>query len=129
MCQTMLPVSQEWNELHHLQASLRGRPSALNPAVPNDGLRLTANCGAHQIMESLGGDELWVDRFIAQHAAIVCVPCLPTSLLHPPRSGSVHARLSAGSRCFIPACRYYWILLALFWFDPDTVCAYAAAAT
>lgn len=24
-----------------------------------------------QIMESLGGDQLWVDRFMAQHAAIV----------------------------------------------------------
>lgn len=34
--------AEEWNELHHLQ-----------------------------IMESLGGDQLWVDRFVAQHAAIV----------------------------------------------------------
>lgn len=34
--------AEEWNELHHLQ-----------------------------IMESLGGDELWVDRFLAQHASIV----------------------------------------------------------
>eukprot|EP00775_Hariotina_reticulata_P006705 gene6705-6926_t len=34
--------AEEWNELHHLQ-----------------------------IMESLGGDQLWVDRFMAQHAAIV----------------------------------------------------------
>jgi ubiquinol oxidase len=33
--------AEEWNELHHLQ-----------------------------IMESLGGDQLWVDRFMAQHAAI-----------------------------------------------------------
>lgn len=24
-----------------------------------------------QIMESLGGDQLWIDRFMAQHAAIV----------------------------------------------------------
>ena len=31
---------QEWNEMHHLK-----------------------------IMESLGGDGLWIDRFIAQHAA------------------------------------------------------------
>uniref|UniRef100_A0A383VUK8 Ubiquinol oxidase n=1 Tax=Tetradesmus obliquus TaxID=3088 RepID=A0A383VUK8_TETOB len=34
--------AEEWNEMHHLQ-----------------------------IMESLGGDQLWVDRFMAQHAAIV----------------------------------------------------------
>lgn len=33
--------AEEWNELHHLQ-----------------------------IMESLGGDQLWVDRFMAQHASI-----------------------------------------------------------
>jgi len=33
--------AQEWNELHHLQ-----------------------------IMESLGGDQFWVDRFMAQHAAV-----------------------------------------------------------
>eukprot|EP00884_Botryococcus_braunii_P010314 jgi/Botrbrau1/19284/Bobra.0073s0027.1 len=34
--------AEEWNELHHLQ-----------------------------IMEALGGDQLWIDRFLAQHAAIV----------------------------------------------------------
>ena len=33
--------AEEWNELHHLQ-----------------------------IMESLGGDQLWIDRFLAQHAAV-----------------------------------------------------------
>ena len=33
--------AEEWNELHHLQ-----------------------------IMESLGGDQLWVDRFMAEHAAV-----------------------------------------------------------
>ena len=33
--------AEEWNELHHLQ-----------------------------IMESLGGDQFWVDRFMAQHAAV-----------------------------------------------------------
>ena len=33
--------AEEWNELHHLQ-----------------------------IMESLGGDQYWVDRFLAQHAAV-----------------------------------------------------------
>lgn len=33
--------AEEWNELHHLQ-----------------------------IMESLGGDQYWVDRFAAQHAAV-----------------------------------------------------------
>lgn len=33
--------AEEWNELHHLQ-----------------------------IMEALGGDQLWVDRFMAQHAAV-----------------------------------------------------------
>ena len=33
--------AEEWNELHHLQ-----------------------------IMESLGGDQLWIDRFIAEHAAV-----------------------------------------------------------
>ncbi len=27
--------------------------------------------GVRQIMEALGGDELWFDRFLAQHAAIV----------------------------------------------------------
>lgn len=34
--------AEEWNELHHLQ-----------------------------IMESLGGDALWIDRFLAQHGAIL----------------------------------------------------------
>ena len=34
--------AEEWNEAHHLL-----------------------------IMESLGGDQAWVDRFIAQHAAVV----------------------------------------------------------
>ncbi len=33
--------AEEWNELHHLQ-----------------------------IMESLGGDQYWIDRFAAQHAAV-----------------------------------------------------------
>ena len=33
--------AEEWNELHHLQ-----------------------------IMESLGGDQLWIDRFMAEHAAV-----------------------------------------------------------
>ena len=33
--------AEEWNELHHLM-----------------------------IMEALGGDQLWVDRFMAQHAAV-----------------------------------------------------------
>ena len=33
--------AEEWNELHHLQ-----------------------------IMESLGGDQFWIDRFMAQHAAV-----------------------------------------------------------
>ena len=33
--------AEEWNELHHLM-----------------------------IMESLGGDQMWVDRFMAQHAAV-----------------------------------------------------------
>ena len=33
--------AEEWNELHHLQ-----------------------------IMETLGGDQLWIDRFLAQHAAV-----------------------------------------------------------
>lgn len=33
--------AEEWNELHHLQ-----------------------------IMESLGGDQMWWDRFLAQHSAI-----------------------------------------------------------
>lgn len=33
--------AEEWNELHHLQ-----------------------------IMESLGGDQYWIDRFMAQHAAV-----------------------------------------------------------
>ena len=33
--------AEEWNEIHHLM-----------------------------IMESLGGDQLWVDRFMAQHAAV-----------------------------------------------------------
>lgn len=45
-------------------------------------------------MESLGGDELWVDRFIAQHAAVV----------------------------------YYWILLGLYWFNPDLVSLSTCAA-
>ena len=33
--------AEEWNEIHHLM-----------------------------IMESLGGDQLWIDRFMAQHAAV-----------------------------------------------------------
>jgi len=34
--------AEEWNEMHHLQ-----------------------------IMEALGGDALWIDRFLAQHGAIL----------------------------------------------------------
>ena len=34
--------AEEWNEIHHLQ-----------------------------IMEALGGDQLWIDRFIAQHSAVL----------------------------------------------------------
>jgi len=44
--------AQEWNELHHLQ-----------------------------IMESLGGDQFWVDRFMAQHAAVFYY--WYTTLLYP----------------------------------------------
>ncbi|GBG72752.1 hypothetical protein CBR_g12320 [Chara braunii] len=52
--------AEEWNEMHHLK-----------------------------IMESLGGDELWFDRFMGQHAAFVyywvmalcpCPPCPPHTL-------------------------------------------------
>lgn len=78
--------AEEWNELHHLQ-----------------------------IMEALGGDQLWIDRFLGQHAAVVyywvlillyaLIPSLAymfselievsISLIWPPRhmlylSGSVH---------------------------------------
>ncbi len=38
---------EEWNELHH-----------------------------SQIMEALGGDQLWIDRFAAQHAAIIYYWCV-----------------------------------------------------
>ena len=41
MCSLQIHFAEEWNELHHLQ-----------------------------IMESLGGDQFWVDRFLAQHAAV-----------------------------------------------------------
>lgn len=39
--------AEEWNEMHHLQ-----------------------------IMESLGGDLLWVDRFMGLHAAIIYYWCV-----------------------------------------------------
>ena len=29
------------------------------------------HCGGAQIMEALGGDRLWFDRFLANHAALV----------------------------------------------------------
>ena len=42
LCLVMqIHFAEEWNELHHLQ-----------------------------IMESLGGDQYWIDRFAAQHAAV-----------------------------------------------------------
>ena len=41
-CPLQVHFAEEWNEAHHLL-----------------------------IMESLGGDQAWVDRFIAQHAAVV----------------------------------------------------------
>ena len=69
-----LPASQEWNELHHLQVSQRSTSWACTVCTTQLNqcrLQLTVVCVVHQIMESLGGDELWVDRFIAQHAAIV----------------------------------------------------------
>lgn len=40
-CLLQVHFAEEWNEIHHLM-----------------------------IMESLGGDQLWVDRFMAQHAAV-----------------------------------------------------------
>jgi ubiquinol oxidase len=39
---TQVHFAEEWNEMHHLQ-----------------------------IMEALGGDALWIDRFLAQHGAIL----------------------------------------------------------
>ena len=48
--------AEEWNELHHLQ-----------------------------IMESLGGDQLWLDRFIAEHSAIVYYWLLIAFYLFSPR--------------------------------------------
>lgn len=50
--------AEEWNELHHLQ-----------------------------IMESLGGDTLWIDRFLSQHAAIFYYWVLVAMyLISPPSS-------------------------------------------
>ncbi|KAF8064601.1 AOX4 [Scenedesmus sp. PABB004] len=48
--------AEEWNELHHLQ-----------------------------IMESLGGDQLWFDRFLAQHAALAYYWVLIAMYLFSPR--------------------------------------------
>jgi Alternative oxidase len=75
--------AEEWNELHHLQ-----------------------------IMEALGGDQLWVDRFFAQHAAIVYYWVLIVFFLVSPslsygfselievRHSSVKDQLSQGLRAY-----------------------------
>ncbi|KAF6253734.1 alternative oxidase-domain-containing protein [Scenedesmus sp. NREL 46B-D3] len=86
--------AEEWNELHHLQV----RRAVTHLAHLRPGLAFTccehalvtsgwqsavsaceqcstcAHAGTQSltsIMESLGGDQLWIDRFMAQHAAII----------------------------------------------------------
>jgi len=56
--------AEEWNELHHLQ-----------------------------IMESLGGDQLWFDRFLAEHAALVYYWVLIVFYLFSPRLAYMFSEL------------------------------------
>ena len=56
--------AEEWNELHHLQ-----------------------------IMESLGGDQLWWDRFLAQHSAIFYFWVLILFYTFAPRMAYVFSEL------------------------------------
>ena len=61
--------AEEWNELHHLQ-----------------------------IMESLGGDQLWWDRFLAQHAAVFYYWVLILFYTLAPRMAYVFSELVEVSR-------------------------------
>lgn len=56
--------AEEWNELHHLQ-----------------------------IMESLGGDQMWWDRFLAQHSAIFYFWVLILFYTFAPRMAYVFSEL------------------------------------
>ena len=63
--------AEEWNELHHLQ-----------------------------IMESLGGDQMWWDRFLAQHSAIFYFWVLILFYTFAPRMAYVFSELvEVSSRC------------------------------
>jgi Alternative oxidase len=61
--------AEEWNELHHLQ-----------------------------IMEALGGDQLWLDRFLAYHAAVVYYWVLIVFYLFAPELAYNFSELIEASR-------------------------------
>ena len=59
--------AEEWNELHHLL-----------------------------IMEALGGDQLWLDRFVAQHAAVLYYWILVATYLFSPKASYQFSELVEG---------------------------------
>lgn len=63
-CYLQVHFAEEWNELHHLQ-----------------------------IMESLGGDQMWWDRFLAQHSAIFYFWVLILFYTFAPRMAYVFSEL------------------------------------
>lgn len=73
--------AEEWNELHHLQARAAGGGRGTSSAPPHSlpfcgvrpgqALRPPTMPPPQQIMEALGGDLLWFDRFVAEHAALL----------------------------------------------------------
>ena len=67
--------AEEWNELHHLQ-----------------------------IMESLGGDQMWWDRFLAQHSAIFYFWVLILFYTFAPRTAYVFSELVEVGCCAVLCC-------------------------
>ena len=85
--------AEEWNELHHLL-----------------------------IMESLGGNSLWSDRFLGYHVAIASAAASPRLVRERSTSRLRRRRDPATSQpldtAVPPPRRYYWFLNGVFFCSP-----------
>lgn len=73
-CQPIGPPCKELCTVLHLDCSgYRKMRFLTEVCITTEQWRWSSPCflGTSQIMESLGGDTAWFDRFVAQHAAIV----------------------------------------------------------
>jgi hypothetical protein len=66
--------AEEWNELHHLQ-----------------------------IMESLGGDRQWIDRFLAEHAGVIYYWVIIAFYAASPSASYAFSELVEASGVLLPA--------------------------